>query len=535
MSIEKSKAKLLTKSINRLGSNPNLTVMDNDYLANQEELEQEVTFCVIGASGDLSRRKTIPALFSLYYHHLLPHKFHIVGFGRKKLTDETFRESVLENLSCRTGVVDKEECDRKMQQFLQHVHYLSGQYNSQSDFKQLDIFCRQLEEGEHASRLFYLAVPPSVFTAALENIKLCATFENGWTRVVIEKPFGRDSDSYEKLRETISKYFVEDQIYRIDHYVGKEVVQNITTLRFGNYVFEALWNKEHIRRIDIVFKENFGTEGRAGYFDSYGIIRDIMQNHLLQVLAYLTMERPRSFKADDISQEKTKLIQSIRALSAEDFITGQYEGYKSEEGVPQNSVTPTFAACVLHIDNDRWKNVPILMIAGKGLDERLAEIRILFRKGNTESFLECGNSIGNQIVIRIQPDERISLHVLSKVPGLSTELRETCLDLTYRDKFKHESKDIADAYERLILDAVHGEKSLFIYDEQLEASWKLFTSALKELESDKSHQPILYKFGDTIPAEVEHLLWKHEAECGNCIEESPSIEDIKSSEFRNNL
>lgn len=306
-------------------------------------------------------------------------------------------------------------------------------------------------------------------------------------------------------------------------------------MRFGNYVFEALWNRKHIRRIDIVFKEDFGTEGRAGYFDSFGIIRDIMQNHLLQVLAYLTMERPKSFKADDISEEKTKLISSIRQLRATDFVTGQYEGYRSEDGVPQDSNTPTFAACVLHIDNDRWKGVPVLMIAGKGLDERLAEIRILFRKGQTESFLDKGNSLGNQIVIRIQPNESISLHILSKVPGLSTELRETCLDLTYREKFEHESKDIADAYERLILDAIHGEKSLFIYDEQLEASWKLFTPALNELESGKSRPPLIYKFGDGIPSEVENLLWQHEAECGNCIEAEPALKDFHSSEFRNNL
>ncbi|EME32315.1 glucose-6-phosphate 1-dehydrogenase [Galdieria sulphuraria] len=528
-------SKLLKKSINRLGSNPNLTIMDNDYLANQTELEQEVTFCVIGASGDLSRKKTMPALFSLYYHNVLPFKFHIVGFGRKNLSDQSFREAAMENLSCRTGVVDKDECDRKMQQFLQHVHYVCGQYNSEEDFRNLHKFCCRLEQDDDAARLFYLAVPPSVFAFALKNIKLCATAENGWTRVIIEKPFGRDSESYEELRETISKYFEEDQVYRIDHYVGKEVVQNITTLRFGNYVFESLWNRKHVRRIDILFKENFGTEGRAGYFDSFGIIRDIMQNHLLQVLAYLTMERPKSFKADDISTEKTKLIGSIRQLKAEDFVTGQYDGYKAEEGVPEDSTTPTFAACVLHIDNDRWKNVPVLMIAGKGLDERLAEIRILFRKGLTESFLHKGDSIGNQIVIRIQPDESISLHILSKVPGLSTELRETCLDLTYRDKFEHESKDIADAYERLILDAIHGEKSLFIYDEQLEASWKLFTPALNELESEKSRPPLIYKFGDGIPSEVENLLWKHEAECGNCIEAEPALKDFHSNEFRNNL
>mmetsp|Transcript_6559 Transcript_6559/g.19890 ORF Transcript_6559/g.19890 Transcript_6559/m.19890 type:complete len:504 (+) Transcript_6559:55-1566(+) len=492
--------------IHRSGSNPNLKVIDDENVR-VKGFKEPTTIVVVGASGDLAHKKTFPALFSLYYHGFLPQKFQIVGYARKKLDLEEFRSKILLNLACR--VLDQRDCANKINEFIDRISYISGQYASAEDFSRLDQYLAKLEDNQPTGRLFYLAIPPNVFGDSMKSIKASACAKDAWTRVVVEKPFGRDTKTYLELRDQCAEHFAEEQLYRIDHYVGKDVVQNIVVLRFANYIIEALWNREHIRDVHIIFEENFGTEGRAGYFDQFGIIRDIMQNHLLQVLAYMTMERPETLHAGDINTVKTQLMSDILPLKAENFVTGQYEGYLEEDGVPKGSVTPTFAACVMYINNKRWEGVPFFLTAGKNLHNRKAEVRIRFKKGRSMEFFP-GEEVGNEIIIRIQPNEAVSMRVVNKVPGLSKDLAFTSLDLLYKRAFEKESKDIADAYERLILDAIHGDKSLFVHDDQLRISWELFTPALEELESpDSPIKPVTYKVGTKGPPEADELRRIH--------------------------
>eukprot|EP00808_Paulinella_micropora_P001123 g40784.t1 len=473
---------------------------------------QPITIVVVGASGDLAKKKTFPALFSLFYHGLLPPHFQIVGFARRDMGNQEFRDMITGSLTCR--VIDGERCARKMEQFIPYCFYIPGQYDSLASFQNLSKAIAPFEKAHAvANRMFYLAVPPSVFEPACSSISHGARAHKGWTRVVIEKPFGRDLESYEKLQASLSRLLTEDEIYRIDHYLGKELVQNLMTLRFANSVFEPLWNRHYIESVQIVFKEPFGVEGRAGYFNDIGIVRDIMQNHLLQVLALIGMEVPVSLHSEDIRNEKVKLLRNIKPLTIDDFVLGQYKGkdkspgYLDDEGVPANSRTPTFAACHFSINNRRWDGVPFLMKAGKALDERKAEIRVQFKAIPGDIFAVPSNIRGNQLVLRVQPDEAIYLKIVSKAPGLTSRLEEARLNLFYRTAWE-ESRDIPDAYERLILDVILGEKSLFIRNDELEVAWKIFDHALAQMENDRAPKPEPYNYGSRGPLESDFLAFK---------------------------
>lgn len=474
-----------------------------------------VAIIVLGASGDLAKKKTFPAIFSLYYHDLLPDDFVLYGFARREMTHEDFRELILGTLSCR--VIDGAKCAAKMEEFLPRCFYHRGNYADVSTFESLnETLASQFEQSHSTSnRLFYMAVPPSVFHPCAASINSSARASNGWTRVVVEKPFGRDSESYQQLRSQLEAELDEDETYRIDHFLAKVLVQNMMTLRFANAIFEPVWNRHHIKSVQIVFKEHFGVEGRAGYFDDVGIIRDIMQNHLLQILALLAMEPPVSLHAEDIRDEKVKALRAIRPLSAADFAIGQYgpkdsnsPGYLDDDGVPPESRTPTFASCVMHLDNARWEGVPFMMKAGKALDERKTEIRIQFKDAPGSLFNTKNKLSGNELVIRVQPDEAIFLRIVSKVPGLTSRVEEARLNLFYHHAWE-ESKDIPDAYERLILDVIQGEKALFIRDDELEVAWDIFTPALKELEQSAGRKPVTYEYGSTGPTESDQLAEKH--------------------------
>ncbi|XP_024987636.1 glucose-6-phosphate 1-dehydrogenase, chloroplastic isoform X3 [Cynara cardunculus var. scolymus] len=354
-----------------------------------------VSITVVGASGDLAKKKIFPALFALYYEGCLPEHFTIFGYARSKMTDAELRTMVSKTLTCR--IDQRENCGEKMDQFLERCFYHPGQYDSQENFLELDKKLKEHEDrlflkilaGRVANRLFYLSIPPNIFIDAVKCASCSASSANGWTRVIVEKPFGRDSESSAALTRSLKQYLDEDQIFRIDHYLGKELVENLSVLRFSNLIFEPLWSRQYIRNVQFIFAEDFGTEGRGGYFDNYGIIRDIMQNHLLQILALFAMETPVSLDAEDIRNEKVKVLRSMRPLRLDDVVTGQYKShtrggvkypaYVDDKTVPSDSLTPTFAAAALFIDNARWDGVPFLMKAGKALHDRRAEIRVQFR------------------------------------------------------------------------------------------------------------------------------------------------------------
>ncbi|XP_010939238.1 glucose-6-phosphate 1-dehydrogenase, chloroplastic isoform X1 [Elaeis guineensis] len=487
-----------------------------------------VSITVVGASGDLAKKKIFPALFALFYEDCLPKHFTVFGYARSKLTDEELRNMISKTLTCR---IDKREnCNDKMEQFLQRCFYQSGQYGSEENFVELDQKLREKEAGKLPNRLFYLSIPPNIFVDAVRCASHHASSPTGWTRVIVEKPFGRDSESSAELTRFLKQYLTEDQIFRIDHYLGKELVENLSVLRFSNLVFEPLWSRKYIRNVQLIFSEDFGTEGRGGYFDNYGIIRDIMQNHLLQILALFAMETPVSLDAEDIRNEKVKVLRSMRTLKLDDVVVGQYKGhtkggksypaYTDDPTVPKCSLTPTFAAAALFIDNARWDDVPFLMKAGKALHTRRAEIRVQFRHvpGNLykRNFGTDLDKATNELVIRVQPDEAIYLKINNKIPGLSMRLDRSNLNLLYSARYPRE---IPDAYERLLLDAIEGERRLFIRSDELDAAWALFTPVLKELEYKKI-APELYPYGSRGPVGAHYLAAKYNVRWGDLSSES---------------
>ncbi|KAF8118148.1 hypothetical protein N665_0006s0141 [Sinapis alba] len=486
--------------------------------------QSTVSITVVGASGDLAKKKIFPALFALYYEDCLPEHFTIYGYSRSKMTDVELRNMVSKTLTCR---IDKRaNCGEKMEEFLKRCFYHSGQYDSQEHFTELDKKLKEHEAGRISNRLFYLSIPPNIFVDAVKCASSSASSVNGWTRVIVEKPFGRDSETSAALTKSLKQYLEEDQIFRIDHYLGKELVENLSVLRFSNLIFEPLWSRQYIRNVQFIFSEDFGTEGRGGYFDHYGIIRDIMQNHLLQILALFAMETPVSLDAEDIRNEKVKVLRSMRPIQMEDVVIGQYKshakggvtypGYTDDKTVPKDSLTPTFAAAALFIDNARWDGVPFLMKAGKALHTRRAEIRVQFRHvpGNLYNRNTTGCDLDkatNELVIRVQPDEAIYLKINNKVPGLGMRLDRSNLNLLYSARY---SKEIPDAYERLLLDAIEGERRLFIRSDELDAAWSLFTPLLKEIE-EKKRIPEYYPYGSRGPVGAHYLAAKHKVQWGD--------------------
>ncbi|MBP7828283.1 MAG: glucose-6-phosphate dehydrogenase [Kiritimatiellae bacterium] len=488
----------------------------------QVEHDKPLSLVLVGASGDLAQKKILPALFSLFSQNLLPPEVRFYGFARTPMTDTEFRQKAMEHLTCR--YVPGANCAQWMDRFLARCHYQAGQYHSADSF--LDLFRRMkgFEKTAEVNRLFYLAIPPSVFldvAHALADAGLVTCGPGrGWSRVVMEKPFGRDRASSDEMARELVHVFSERQIYRIDHYLGKELVQNLLVLRFANIVFEPLWSREFIRGVDICWKEDIGIGSRGGYYDGIGVIRDVMQNHLLQILSLLAMERPAAVDARAVRDEKVKVLRAIPPLRQKDLVLGQYTGverrgrrqpgYLEEPGVAPDSVTPTYAACVLRVENDRWRGVPFFMRAGKGLDGRLAEIRVRFRPVPGNPFARLLPVLPeNDLIIRVQPDEAINLRIINKAPGLALRLEETALDLRYHAAFK---EIIPDAYECLLLDALRGDKSLFIRADELAAAWDIFTPILHETEIDRV-RPEPYPFGSAGPAATRELAAREGIEC----------------------
>lgn len=469
-----------------------------------------VSIVVFGASGDLAKKKTFPALFGLYKDGQLPSNVNIIGYARSDLSIDYLCDSIKLFLK-----VKDDSAKQKVEPFLQLVSYISGPYDKPDGYQKLNEAISKYDSDhgvKKSERLFYLALPPTVFTTAAKHIKDYCYPDNARLRLVVEKPFGQDLESSRKLQKDLAPLFSEEELYRIDHYLGKEMVKNLLVLRFGNAMLSGVWNNRHISSVQISFKEGFGTEGRGGYFDEIGIVRDVMQNHLLQVLTLLTMDRPVSFDPEAVRDEKVKVLRSFK-VDDSNILIGQYgrsedgskPGYSDDKTVKEGSKCVTYAAMGIQIDNERWDGVPFVLRAGKALDESKVEIRIQFKQVAKGIFKEIQR---NELVIRIQPNEAVYMKINSKIPGISTETSLTELDLTYSSRY---SKDfwIPEAYEALIRDCYLGNHANFVRDDELDVSWQLFTPLLKYIESEDAPELEIYPYGAKGPKSLRQFMIKN--------------------------
>ncbi|KAI9243869.1 glucose-6-phosphate dehydrogenase [Sporodiniella umbellata] len=470
----------------------------------RKELNGAVTIVVLGASGDLAKKKTYPALFGLYRNGFLPENTKIIGYARTKMAHEEY----LERITHYVKVQDQE----KLASFKQMTCYVSGQYDQDESFQQLNeaIEASEKERGvESKNRVFYMALPPSVFIPVAQGLKRNVYSQEGSNRLVVEKPFGMDSASSDHLAQELGALFSENEIYRIDHYLGKEMVKNIMNLRFANLLLGHAWSRTYIDNVQITFKEPFGTEGRGGYFDEFGIIRDVIQNHLLQVLTLIAMERPISTDAEAIRDEKVKVLKCIQPVSIKNTLLGQYVGAEGKPGYLEDetlknkdSLTPTFASTVLYVNNERWDGVPFILKAGKALNEAKVEVRLQFHRVAGSLFSSAAR---NELVIRIQPKEAVYMKFNNKQPGLSYETIQTDLDLTYHERYTDLA--IPDAYESLILDVLRNDHSNFVRDDELTAAWKIFTPLLHKIDGhDKDVAIKPYPYGSRGPKELDDFI-----------------------------
>mmetsp|Transcript_54045 Transcript_54045/g.167731 ORF Transcript_54045/g.167731 Transcript_54045/m.167731 type:complete len:699 (-) Transcript_54045:321-2417(-) len=480
--------------------------------AAQVDFATPLTLVIFGATGDLARKKLYPAAYQLMFGApdapLLPTTTNVVGYGRSAVDLQKFLGKQCVNV----------KGERKAE-FLSRCHFFAGAYDKEESYAELDKFLKEMEGSGKANRIFFFSVPPTIFGDVCRCVKAtCTAPGGGFTRLIIEKPFGRDSASFAQLNDITSSKFSEDSIFRIDHYLGKEVVLNLTTIRFGNQLFEAVWNRRHIASVQIVFKEDLGTGGRGGYFDKFGIVRDIMQNHLLQILLWIAMEPPEKLTREHVAEEKVKLLKAVRELSMKDCFIGQFAGntwnfngqlheepgYLDDKTVPPGSKCPTYAAVVLNIDNERWRGVPFLMRAGKGLDERMAEVRITFKEQPFNKLVPGG---ANELVMRIQPEEAIYLKYMNKMPGWHHDLSvPVVLDMSYATAFQDQY--VADAYERMFLNTFKGDGSLFVGSSELVEAWRVFTPLLQEIDA-KQPDPVIYPFGSRVPRGMDEFAQRY--------------------------
>ncbi|PWN45337.1 glucose-6-phosphate dehydrogenase, partial [Ceraceosorus guamensis] len=398
--------------------------------------------------------------------------------------------------------------------FLSLSSYIPGAYDDDKAFANLNSELEKIEKdnkGKSTNRLFYMALPPNVFTVVAAGLKKNCYVEQGNNRIVIEKPFGKDLESSREMMGKLKDLWKEEETFRIDHYLGKEMVKNLLVMRFGNPVVDVGLNNKFVDNVQITFKEPFGTEGRGGYFDEFGIIRDIQQNHLTQVLSLLAMDAPKSLGAEDIRDQKVKVLESVPPIDAKDVLIGQYSaangkpGYKDDDTVPKDSNCPTFAALVLWVNNERWKGVPFVLKAGKALDEGQVSIRVQYK--DAEGPLK--GAARNELVLRVQPNEAVYYKINAKTPGLEGSFSSSLpadLDLTYKQRF--ENIRIPEAYEALILDALNGDHSNFVRDDELDASWKIFTPILHAIDAGKV-QVSSYPYGSRGPSELNEFLAKY--------------------------
>lgn len=482
------------------------------------DMNDSLIYVIFGASGDLTKRKLVPALYALFVQKLLPEKFLLLGVSRSSIPNEAFRESM------RSAVKEYKEIedDSGIDDFTGRIHYLSIQFEEASAYEvlraQLELFRTQFQMS--GNTVFYLSTPPAMYGVIPQHLAAATLHkqEDGWKRLIIEKPFGYDLESALQLKDSLLRDWKEEQLFRIDHYLGKETVQNLLVTRFSNGIFEPLWNRNYIHHVEITSAESLGVEKRGGYYESSGALRDMVQNHLLQMVALTAMEPPSSLDPSAIRNEILKVFQSLRPIRREDVkhvaIRGQYTastvkgkavpGYREEEGVAEGSLTETYAALKFFIDNWRWGGVPFYIRTGKRLPTRVTEVVIHFKA--TPHFLFSGDKYRqslNQLVIRIQPDEGILLKFGMKTPGAGFEVKTVNMDFHYSELSDHR---IQSAYERLIYDSINGDATLFARTAEVLEAWKFLKPVIEAWKTE--HEVPLYGYpsGTWGPEKADDLI-----------------------------
>ena len=487
-------------------------------------LESMSTVVIFGVTGDLASRKLIPAMYNLWVAGFLPERIAVVGVARREKTDAVFRAEMCEALKqhSRTGHGDSDSCDP----FVSNLFYHQLDFAEDSGYERLEERLRGIEAsvGLPGHRLYYLAVSPDFFAPIVRDLGKAglvrASSPERNDRVVFEKPFGHDLESAQALNGELGAVLTEDQIFRIDHYLGKETVQNIFAFRFGNAIFEPLFDRKYVDHVQITMAETIGMEGRRGaFYDGVGALRDVVQNHLLQLMSVVAMEPPTAFGAKDVRDEKLKVLNSVSLPQDDDPATwcvrGQYaegrevKGFLSEDGVAPDSVTETFAAVRLYIDNWRWSGVPFLLRAGKRLHSRLTEVAIRFKQPPTHHFRRLGLPMpeANTLVFRIQPDEAISLTFSAKPPGMDFRIQPATMEFTYGGSFE---AALPEAYERLLLDALRGDSTLFMRADEIERSWQIVSDVLDTWKGGTAACPLSPRYVGTSrggPRVPERLLY----------------------------
>ncbi len=478
------------------------------------KIADENTLVIFGATGDLTKRKLMPSLFSLFQQGFIPKNFAILAFARSENSDNSYRNEIKTSLQ---GHADSS--DDSIDPFLQRLFYFRGAYDDAKAFEDLKKRLDKLDNNV----LFYLATPPSAFEDIIDNLGAAdlASFKGHWTRIIIEKPFGRNLESAHILNQSIQGVFREDQIYRIDHYLGKETVQNLLVFRFANSIFEPIWNRRYIDHVQITVSEKIGIEGRGGFFEETGILRDIVQNHMMQLLCLVAMEPPSSTEPNAVRDEKVKVLQAVKPFTddiGQDVMRAQYSegsidgnkvrGYPEEESVSSQSKTETYVAMRLLLENWRWAGVPFYLRCGKRLPKKITEIAINFRKPPLLMFGHgvAKEAIANVLTVTIQPNEGISLSFDSKIPGYRNQIRPVTMEFRYGTSFGDVPPE---AYERLLLDAMIGDPTLFTRADENEQAWRIIDPVLQTWQNDSGTPLYQYRAGSWGPGEVDEWIEGH--------------------------
>lgn len=486
-----------------------------------ERTAEPCTVIIFGASGDLTKRKLVPALYRLTQERLLPAEFAILGFARSEMSDEDFRTKMKDSVA--TYSEARRVDDTVWESFAQGIFYLPGNINDAESYKKMRERLDEIDRirGTAGNRVFYLSTAPGFYSEAVSQLGAAGLAKpegKGWTHIIIEKPFGHSLDSARQLNIDVAKVFDEEQVYRIDHYLGKETVQNLLVFRFANGIFEPVWNRQYIDHVQITNAEAIGVEDRGGYYETAGVLRDMIQNHVFQVLSLVAMEPPNSLSANAVRDEKIKAMQAVRAIpidQVDEFaVRGQYgpgsvagkpaKGYREEKDVNPESNTDTYSAVKLYFDNWRWAGVPFYLRSAKRMPKRVTEIAIQFKEAPHLLFRESGQPEPNQLIVRVQPDEGITLRIGAKVPGQVTRIRWVNMDFRYGASFGVASPE---AYERLLLDCILGDSTLYARRDMTERGWEIVMPILESWQSRKADFPN-YEAGTWGPQAADDMLEK---------------------------